>query len=302
MKADNAVIMAAGTSSRFVPLSYEYPKALTQVRGEILIERQIKQLTAAGILDIYAVVGYKAEQFEYLKDKYGIRLIYNSEYQERNNHASVWAARNVIANSYICSSDNYFMMNPFQEEEDDSYYAAVYADGYTKEWCIKEDRAGYIRSVTIGGTNAWYMLGHAFWSAEFSQKFVEILETEYSLPETRSKLWEEIFIEHADTLQMKIRKYGPDMIYEFDTMDELREFDSSYVTDTRSGIIKRIASELNVPESEIRHITSLKDYDMQAAGFSFDCRGRNYLYQHENSVLTGIEGKCMYLGKEKSVR
>ena len=53
---DNAVIMAAGTSSRFAPLSFELPKALIAVKGEILIERQIKQLQQAGIKEIYIVV------------------------------------------------------------------------------------------------------------------------------------------------------------------------------------------------------------------------------------------------------
>ncbi|MBR7076113.1 MAG: NTP transferase domain-containing protein, partial [Lachnospiraceae bacterium] len=77
MKVDNALIMAAGASSRFAPLSYEKPKALIDVRGEILIERQIRQLLAAGISDIYIAVGYKAEQFEYLTGKYGVHLIQN---------------------------------------------------------------------------------------------------------------------------------------------------------------------------------------------------------------------------------
>lgn len=49
MLVDNAVIMAAGTSSRFAPISYEKPKALINVKGEILIERQIKQLYDVGI-------------------------------------------------------------------------------------------------------------------------------------------------------------------------------------------------------------------------------------------------------------
>ena len=43
-KVDNAVIMAAGMSTRFAPLSYEKPKALLKVKGEILIERDILQL------------------------------------------------------------------------------------------------------------------------------------------------------------------------------------------------------------------------------------------------------------------
>ena len=81
---DNAVIMAAGTSSRFAPLSYERPKALLEVKGEILIERQIRQLREAGILEIYVVVGYKAEQFNYLKDMFGVKIIRNNEYLSRN--------------------------------------------------------------------------------------------------------------------------------------------------------------------------------------------------------------------------
>lgn len=40
---DNAVILAAGLSSRFAPISYERPKGLLRVRGDILIERQIEQ-------------------------------------------------------------------------------------------------------------------------------------------------------------------------------------------------------------------------------------------------------------------
>lgn len=60
-KVDNAIIMAAGMSSRFVPLSLEKPKGLLEVRGEVLIERQIRQLQAAGIDDITVVVGYKKE-------------------------------------------------------------------------------------------------------------------------------------------------------------------------------------------------------------------------------------------------
>ena len=64
VKVDNAVIMAAGTSSRFAPLSYERHKAMTVVRGEVLIERQIEQLQAAGIPEIYLITGYKAEQFD----------------------------------------------------------------------------------------------------------------------------------------------------------------------------------------------------------------------------------------------
>ena len=63
-KIDNAVILAAGFSSRFAPLSLHTPKALLKVKGEILIERQIRQLQEAGIRDIYVVTGYLGQQFD----------------------------------------------------------------------------------------------------------------------------------------------------------------------------------------------------------------------------------------------
>ena len=45
--------MAAGMSTRFAPLSYETPKGLLVVKGERLIEREIKQLREAGIKKNY---------------------------------------------------------------------------------------------------------------------------------------------------------------------------------------------------------------------------------------------------------
>ena len=82
-KVDNAVIMAAGTASRFAPLSYEKHKAMITVKGEVLIERQIRQLKEAGVPEIYIVVGYKAEQFRYLEEKFGVHLVENKEYQKQ---------------------------------------------------------------------------------------------------------------------------------------------------------------------------------------------------------------------------
>ena len=92
-QADNAVILAAGLSSRFAPISYEMPKALIPVRGEILIERQIRQLREAGIDQVIVVTGYKAEMFQYLKKKLGVVLVYNAEYNQKNNHSSIYAVR-----------------------------------------------------------------------------------------------------------------------------------------------------------------------------------------------------------------
>ena len=283
MKVDNAIIMAAGTASRFAPLSYELHKALIEVRGEVLLERQIKQLKEAGIDEVIIVTGYKSEQFEYLKDKFGVKLVHNPDYLTRNNNSSIWVVREYLKNSYICSSDNYFFSNPFEAEVDDSYYSAVYVEGKTNEWCIKEDD-GRIKDVVVGGNDSWVMLGHVFWSEEFSKKFIAILDKEYDLPETADKLWETIYIDHIDELDMKIRKYPADFIFEFDTLDELREFDESYKSDTRSAILKSIAEKLNVEEKDIVNLRAFKDENNAAAGFTFEV-DKKYKYYYKTKKM-----------------
>ena len=277
MLVDNAVIMAAGTSSRFAPLSYEKPKALIEVKGEVLIERQIKQMQASGIKEIYIVTGYMAEQFDYLKEKYGVCLIHNPFYLSRNNHSSIWVARNVIKNTYICSADNYFSINPFEKEVSDAYYAGVFAEGHTDEWCMQEDADGNIIAVHVGGEKSWYMLGHTFWSESFSKQF--------ALPETADKLWEQIFIEHLDVLKMKIKKYASSDIYEFDTLDELREFDESYKSNSRSLILKDVANRLLVTEANITGIKTIKGNDTAAIGFEFSALGNRYSYYYDSKEI-----------------
>lgn len=284
MKVDNAIIMAAGTSSRFAPLSYEKPKALIEVKGEVLIERQIRQLQEAGIKEIVVVTGYKAKQFEYLKDKYGVVLVYNPDYLTINNNSSIYVAREYIKNSYICSSDNYFNTSPFESEVDESYYSAVFAEGKTGEWCISED-GGWIKDVKVGGHDSWIMLGHVFWSEPFSQSFIRILKEEYDKPETADKLWETIYIEHIKELPMKIRKYPADYIFEFDTLDELREFDTSYIANSRSEILKNVAQELGVEEKAIREVNAFKDRDNSAAGFDFVVGLQEYRYYYKTKEM-----------------
>lgn len=287
-RVDNAIIMAAGTASRFAPLSYEYPKALIEVKGEVLIERQIRQLREAGINEIIVVVGYMKEKFMYLKEKFGVMIVENNEYLTRNNNGTIYAVKDYLRNTYICSSDNYFSINPFESEVDDSYYAAVYATGDTKEWCMTEDAEGYINGVTVGGHNAWFMLGHVFWNETFSKKFVDILTEIYDLPETIDALWEKIFMEHLDELKMKIRKYKDEVIFEFDTLDELREFDETYITDTRSPILKKIAKKLRCDEKDIVNVTAYKSNDNSAAGVRFSIYEDTYEYAYTTTKLRRI--------------
>lgn len=276
-KVDNAIIMAAGTSSRFAPISYEYPKALVEVKGEVLIERQIKQLKQAGIKDITIVVGYKKEQFNYLINKHQVTIVENPVYNVRNNHSSLYYVREKLKNTYICSADNYFSKNVFEKEVEDAYYAAVFEEGKTDEWTLQTNENGLITEVKIEGQDAWIMLGHAFFSEKYSEKFVDILENVYNKPETIDSLWEKIYKNNINELPMYMRKYSSNTIFEFDSLDELREFDETYIDDTRSKILKKIAGKLSIEESAIYQCSPLKD-STETIGFTFNVGNQNYEY------------------------
>ncbi len=280
-RVDNAVILAAGLSTRFGPLAFEKPKGLLRVRGEVLIERQIRQLREAGIRNILVVVGYMKEKFFYLAEKMGVELLISEDYFRYNNPSSLLLALDRLSNTYICSSDDYFTENVFEPYVYDSYYAAVRSDGPTKEYCLATNAQNYITKVTVGGgPGSWYMLGHAYFSRSFSRRFAALLAEEYeSKPHIRTELWEDFLRAHLKELPIRIRRYEPGVIYEFDTLDELRAFDRKYLENTDSRIFENIASALHCAESEIDHIAPIKSGQTNTS-FLFELHGEPYVYRH----------------------
>lgn len=284
----NAIIMAAGTASRFVPLSEEVPKGLLNVRGEVLIERQIKQLLAAGISDITVVLGYKVEMFHYLSEKFGVTLVFNEDYSRYNNTSSMIRVVDRLDDTFICCSDHYFTENVFVDKSDDSYYAALYASGPTNEYCLQLNENDWITGVEVGGADAWYMAGHVFFNKEFSKTFREIFVEEYKKEETRQGYWEDVYIGHIAKLPMKVKKYQAGIINEFDSIDELRVFDDSYITDTRSGILKKICSTLHCQEKDLCSFMRVK-HEGEYLLFTFKKGIESYLYDGRVETIKRTE-------------
>ena len=276
--------MAAGTSSRFVPLSAERPKGLVEVKGEVLIERQIRQLKEAGIADITLVLGYKAEMFAYLRDKYDVDIVLNEDFARYNNTSSLIRVIDKLDNTFVCSSDNYFPENVFMNDSDDSYYSALYAEGETNEYCLTTDADDYITDVRVGGRDAWYMVGHVFFNREFSEAFRNIMTEEYKNDTTKQGYWEDLYIRYIDQLpKMKINRYKEGEIQEFDSLDELRLFDDSYIADTRSIVVKSICRTLNLQESDVygfKNIKYLGDY----LHFQFKVGDTTYEYNDKTEI------------------
>ena len=54
------IILAAGMGTRLRPLTLNTPKSLIEIKGETLIERQIRFLREKGVEEIVVVTGYLA--------------------------------------------------------------------------------------------------------------------------------------------------------------------------------------------------------------------------------------------------
>ena len=238
----------------------------------------------AGIADITLVVGYKAEMFAYLCDKYGVEIVLNEDYARYNNTSSLIRVIDKLDNTFVCSSDNYFPENVFMNDSDDSYYSALYAEGETNEYCLTTDADDYITDVRVGGRDSWYMVGHVFFNREFSEAFRNIMTEEYKNDTTKHGYWEDLYIRYIDQLpKMKINRYKEGEIQEFDSLDELRLFDDSYIADTRSIVVKSICRTLNLQESDVygfKNIKHVGDY----LHFQFKVGDTTYEYNDKTEI------------------
>lgn len=291
-RVDSAVILAAGFGSRFVPLTFETPKGLLEVFGERMIERQIKQLHEAGVMDITIMVGYLKEKFEYLIDKYGVRLLYNPEYHNKNTLATLYRARNCFIgkNTYLLSSDNWIRNNMYHTYECGAWYSSVYMEGTTSEWCLDFNKKGLLTGVSVGGSDSWVMYGPVFFSKDFSEQFFPLLEKYYETPGTEQMYWEQVLMdllngtvaEHLPgkkrypVPEMYINKQPDKQVYEFENLEELRVFDKRYQNHSDNIAMELVSDVLHIPESEITDLRCLKT-GMTNQSFLFRAKDRSYI-------------------------
>lgn len=307
----NAVILAAGKSSRFAPFTYEKPKGLFRVKGEILIERQIEQLIDAGVKDIYVVVGYMKEKFFYLEQKYGVYLIVNNTFANKGNLYSLYAARKYLKDTYICCADHYFMENPFKLENplNQSYRACIYQKGKFREFAIDYSDADVITGFRVGGNNEMAMVGHAYFNASFASKFRAYMEKEIDNFGVASMFWEEFYAKHQKELTLYMREFQNSDILEFDGIEDLRQFDSEFLLNVDSEIITNICSTLKCNPNNITNIKVIQA-GLTNVSFGFDVKGTRYVYRHPGGTAGNLinrqaelfaQNAAFNLGIDKSV-
>ena len=193
-KIERAIIMAAGKGTRLYPLTEETPKPLLPVRGVPMIEGIIQTLIARGITDIVVVVGYKAEQFGYLAEKYGIRLVLNPDYETANNISSLYYAKDYLENVVILDGDQIIrapmvVMNSVER----SGYACWWNEDATKEWLLSLDQNKRVLSCSRdGGSKGWQLMSLSYWIGQDCTVLRRLVEEAYVHRNIRDVYWDDI--------------------------------------------------------------------------------------------------------------
>lgn len=265
----NAIILAAGFGMRMVPINTQTPKALLEVNGETLIERIIDQLHQVGVNEIYVVVGYMKEQFEYLIDEYGVELIVNEVYAEKNNLHSLALASKYLSNTYIIPCDIWCDRNPFHRHELYSWY--MVSDIVDSESTVRVNRKMELVTHDQGGNQ---VIGIAYLVAEQSKIVKERLKKFDKNKKYDNSFWEDTLI-NGDRMIVQARVVHASDIVEINTYEQLRELDEES-NHLKSDAISIISDVLNVNKKEIINIEVLKK-GMTNRSFLFTCRNKKYI-------------------------
>ena len=278
LKVNNAVILAAGGADINAKSVYNMPKGLFVKNGETLIERQIRQLKEAGITDITVVVGYKQELYFFLVDKWGVNLEINTDLN-KNNIYSLYMVKNYLGSTYILNCDNYFEENPFSAYEFNSFHATVCKEDAHNELVVKKNQSGRILDVYSCAKSGECIYGHAYIDSELSRRLVKFMDDEIDDFRISALFWEEFIARHSDDLEMYVREYPADFLFEFDSIQEIQNIDGLFLSNVSGWINEKICSVLNCTEDEITDINVLQK-GLSNILFTFVVRGERYIFRY----------------------
>lgn len=266
-----AIILAAGFGMRMVPINTEMPKGLLEVNGEPLIERIIKQLHEVGIQEIYVVVGFMKEKYEYLMDEYGVELVVNPDYAAKNNLHSLRLVKEHLENAYVVPCDIWCDRNPFHRHELYSWY--MVSDLVENESNVRVNRKMELVTVSenVGG-NA--MIGISYLTKEDADTVSTRIKELCKNPQYDGSFWEKALY-NKDRMIVTARVVHSADVVEINTYEQLREIDSDS-NQLKTDAIHLICEALSAKPEDITDITVLKK-GMTNRSFLFTCKGKKYI-------------------------
>lgn len=226
-----AIIMAAGTGNRMMPITKDVPKPLVEVNGMRMIDSVIDALHKNGIADIYVVVGYLKEKFYKWSQKYDhVNILENPQYNVCNNISSLYAARRLLDKDCIILDADQIINNPevLKREFDSSGYSASWCEKPTNEWLLQTQENKIISCSRNGGSEGWRLYSVSRWTKEDAQKLSHYVAEEFERG-NRQIYWDDVpvFL-HNSQFDLEIVKIHEGDIEEIDSLQELSMKDPKY--------------------------------------------------------------------------
>ena len=270
-KPKNAIILSAGFGMRMVPINLELPKAFLEVNGEILIERIIKQLKEVGIDEIYVVVGFMKEKFDYLIDEFNVKLVYNKDYTTKNNLYSLKPLLDKLNNTYVVHCDIWSEENPFNKNELYSWY--MVNETLDKDSMVRVNRKNELVCVNENELGN-QMLGVAY-LLEKDCDFVKERVNKLTKRNKNENIYWETALINKNKMIVNARVEDSEKIVEIKTYEQLRELDE-HSNNLKTDAIEIIEKQFNISKNEIYDIKVLKK-GMTNRSFLFKVKDEKYI-------------------------
>lgn len=220
-----AIILAAGLGTRLRPMTDSTPKALIKVKDKPLVEYQIEYLREKGIDEIIVVVGYLHEQFDYLKEKYGVKLVFNEKYAEYNNFYSLYLVKDYLADSYVIDADNYLFKNMFRSDINRSTYFSVYREDCENEWFLIYGDDYKVKDIIVDSKAGRILSGVSFWDKETAEKINKFIDFAYDSNEFMDLYWDNMVKDNISELDVYVEELEANSIYEIDSVKDYNKLE-----------------------------------------------------------------------------